>query len=820
MRNVEPQTLIQMPAPAAPLLVRRAAVLGTDLAGPLLATQLANAGIPVLLLDLPGEQPQSARAALKALAQFQPTPFHDADGPALITPGNLDDDLVQLANCDWVLEAVTGPLQLKTALYQRILPVLKPSAVLTTHSSGLSIAALSEGLGEGRRRFFGTHFLLPARSQSLLELIPTSMSNPALVAGFAAFADLRLGKIVVESRDTPNFIANRIEIEALFAAGRLMLEQDLSLEEVDSLTTAVLGRSHTSFFHLADQIGIDALALMAAHQTSSTASHNFALLLQQMVAHGWLGDKAGQGFYRQRTTPEGPAYDVLDLARMEYRPPQKPVPAAKAFTAAEYVRSLFSAEQASQQATPQAARFLRPFLEELWSSATARIGEAADNVYDVDRAMRAGFHWELGPFELWDAAGVEASLQFLKAQNQLAYRQALALLASGQTGWYAAQGRACFDPVLGNLLLIARTPGHRRVADYRRSSGLVSSSGVVRRNAGASLVDLGDGVGGIELHSLKNAIGGDVLSLLLAILDAEGEAVRRFRAFVLSGDRNHFSVGANLLQILLLARQGDWQELDAYLRSFQQMTSALKFCPRPVVVAPFGHTLGGGAEICLHAVRCQPHAETCIGLVEAAVGLLPSGGGIKEMLLRALDNAAAVAPPNPLENQIEHFAPSIALHSALHRAFMTIAQARVSTSAAGGRRLGLFNTADRITMNRERQLEDAKLQAIALAAVGYAPPMPRTNLPAPGQAAFATLERAICTMNEAGRETGPCSDHDAKVARKIAEVLTASTLAPGTLLAEQTILDLEREAFLSLAGEGKTQERIAYTLKTGKPLRN
>lgn len=694
-------------------------------------------------------------------------------------------------------------MQLKTALYQRLLPFLKPSAVLTTHSSGLSIAALSEGLGEGRRRFFGTHFLLPARSQSLLELIPTSMSDPALVAGFAAFADLRLGKIVVESRDTPNFIANRIGIEALLAAGRLMLQQNLSLEEVDALTGAVLGRSHTSFFRLADRIGIDALALQAAYLPSTAGSDNFAQFLQQMVQRGWLGDKAGQGFYRPRTAPEGlPAYDVLDLARVEYRPPQKPAPelAGSAFNAAEYVQPLFAAEQASLRA----ARFLRPFLGELWSVAAARIGEAADNVYDVDRAMRAAFHWELGPFELWDAAGVEASVQFLNAQNQPAGRQAEALLASGQTGWYAAQGRACFDPILGNLLLIARAPGHRRVADYRRSSGLV------RRNAGASLIDLGDEVGCIELHSLKNAIGGDVLSLLLAVLETESEAVQRFRAFVLTSDRDHFSVGANLLQILLLARQGDWQELDAFLRNFQQMTSAIKFCPRPVVVAPFGHTLGGGAEICLHAARCQPHAETCIGLVEAAVGLIPAGGGTKELLLRAFDNAAAVAPPDL------HIAPSVALHTALHRAFATIAQAKVSTSAAEGRKLGLFSTADRITMNRERQLEDAKLQAIALAAVGYAPPTPRTNLPAPGLAAFAMLEEVIRGMREAGQS----SEHDVKVAGKVAEVLTASTLTPGTLLAEQAILDLEREAFLSLAGEGKTQERIAYTLKTGKPLRN
>jgi 3-hydroxyacyl-CoA dehydrogenase len=383
------------------------------------------------------------------------------------------------------------------------------------------------------------------------------------------------------------------------------------------------------------------------------------------------------------------------------------------------------------------------------------------------------------------------------------------LLAASRTGWYSRDCDACFQPATGELVHISAITGHARVADFRRSSA------PIRSNSGASLINLGDGIACIELHSLKNAIGGDVLALISSVLNLSSGAVRDFSAFVISGDRDNFSVGANLMQLLLAAQEGEWEELASVIHNFQQMTAAIKFCPRPVVAAPFGLTLGGGAEICLHAARRQPHAETYMGLVEAGVGLIPAGGGTKEMFLRAFDAAFALAPPDPRDPP-SRFAQSAELATALKRSLETIAMAKASTSAAEARSLGLLAPSDRITMNRDRLLLDAKAQAAALAESGYVPPQLRTQIPAPGLAALATLEMGIYLMGEAGY----ASEHDQKVARWAAYILSGGRITPGTLVSEQYFLDLEREAFLSLCGERKTQERIAFTLKTGKPLRN
>jgi 3-hydroxyacyl-CoA dehydrogenase len=383
-----------------------------------------------------------------------------------------------------------------------------------------------------------------------------------------------------------------------------------------------------------------------------------------------------------------------------------------------------------------------------------------------------------------------------------------ALLAVGQSSWYASDGRACLQPASGIMEPVAAIEGHARVADFKRAHK------VVRTNAGASLVDLGDGIGCLELHSLKNAIGGDVLSMISSVLKPDSAAVRDFQGFVITGDRDNFSVGANLMQLLMLAQEGEWDEVAGVIHSFQQMTAAIKFCPRPVVVAPFGMALGGGAEICLHGTRRQPHAETYIGLVEAGVGLIPAGGGTKEMLLRAVDAATALAPPDA-RDPTSRFAQSAEMGAALRRVFELIAMAKVSTSAAEARTMGLFAVSDRITLNRERLLLDAKAQAATLAEAGYSAPQPRT-VPAPGASALAALETGVYLMGEAGY----ASEHDQKVARWIAYILAGGCVTAGAPLTEQYVLDLEREAFLSLCGERKTQERITFTLKTGKPLRN
>jgi 3-hydroxyacyl-CoA dehydrogenase len=468
---------------------------------------------------------------------------------------------------------------------------------------------------------------------------------------------------------------------------------------------------------------------------------------------------------------------------------------------------------ANDPAKDKAAAFLWPFLASLWNFAADRIGEVAADAVSIDRAMRAGFNWELGPFEMWDAAGVASTIPRMKTLGFTPSPRVEALLSSGQASWYSSRGRACFQPATSTVESVPATPGHARIADFRHPNG--SLRGVVRANSGASLVDLGDGIACIELHSLKNAIGGDVLALISAVLDPSSDAVRDFAGFVISGDRENFSVGANLMQLLLIAQEGEWDELNAVINSFQQMTAAIKFCPRPVVAAPFGLTLGGGAEVCLHAACRQPHAETYIGLVEAGVGLIPAGGGTKEMLLRAIDSAAALAPPDPRDPP-SRFAQSAEFATALKRSLETIALAKFSTSAAEGRTLGMIAPSDRITMNRERLLLDAKARAAIMANAGYAPPQPRTAIPAPGASALATLETGVFLMGEAGF----ASEHDQKIARWAAYILAGGRVTAGTPLTEQYLLDLEREAFLSLASERKTQERIAFTLKTGKPLRN
>jgi 3-hydroxyacyl-CoA dehydrogenase len=422
--------------------------------------------------------------------------------------------------------------------------------------------------------------------------------------------------------------------------------------------------------------------------------------------------------------------------------------------------------------------------------------------------MRAGFNWEMGPFEMADAAGVAQAASRMKALGIPVSARIEALLTVGQSSWYASDGRACLQPASGIMEPVAAIEGHARVADFKRAHK------VVRTNAGASLVDLGDGIGCLELHSLKNAIGGDVLSMISSVLKPDSAAVRDFQGFVITGDRDNFSVGANLMQLLMLAQEGEWDEVAGVIHSFQQMTAAIKFCPRPVVVAPFGMALGGGAEICLHGTRRQPHAETYIGLVEAGVGLIPAGGGTKEMLLRAVDAATALAPPDA-RDPTSRFAQSAEMGAALRRVFELIAMAKVSTSAAEARTMGLFAASDRITLNRERLLLDAKAQAATLAEAGYSAPQPRT-VPAPGASALAALETGVYLMGEAGY----ASEHDQKVARWIAYILAGGCVTAGAPLTEQYVLDLEREAFLSLCGERKTQERITFTLKTGKPLRN
>jgi 3-hydroxyacyl-CoA dehydrogenase len=810
-------------------LLRRAAVLGAGTMGSRIAAHLANIGLPVILLDIvPADAGDSAASrsalasrAVEGLLRSKPAAFYENSSARLILPGNLEDDLALLDGCDWIIEAVSENLAIKQALLAKIAPHIRPDALVTTNTSGLPAASIAAEMPpEFRRRWFGTHFFNPPRYMRLLEIISTPDADPSAVAAIAAFADRRLGKSVVYARDTPNFIANRIGTFAMLNGVRLMQEQDLTIEEIDALTGAAIGWPRTGTFRLADMVGIDVLASVVRNfsRTGSEDAGSIQLpqFIEQMLENRWLGDKTGQGFYKKIGKDEQ-GRDVrlaLDWKTLEYRPADRPkFPSLEMAKNAEALPERLRVLLEGDPRKDKAAAFYWPMLTQLWNYAATSLPEIAEDLASIDRAMRSGFNWELGPFEMWDAVGVKRTIEAGNSQFPLP-ETLQKLLDSGYTSWYIEDasvpfGRRCFNPMTGKMDAVGQPKGTATVANYRKANG------VVRQKPGASLIDIGDGIACIELHSKKDAIGDDIVRLITQTLRPDSEAVRDFQGFVISGDAANFSVGANLMQLLLAAQEGEWDEVDMAIRAFQGMTAAIKFSPRPVVVAPYGMCLGGGTEICLHATRRQPHAELYMGLVETGVGLVPGGGGTKEMALRAVDEAAKVTGISPTASPIK-FAQSKELLVAMKRTFETIALAKVSTSAGEARTLGLLSPEDAITINRDRVLTDAKQAAIALAGEGYAAPIPRTQIPVSGEAVLATLKLGVHIM----RQGEYISDHDAKIGGHVASILCGGNLTPGSCVSEQYLLDLERQAFLSLCGERKTLERIAFTLKTGKPLRN
>jgi 3-hydroxyacyl-CoA dehydrogenase len=780
--------------------------------GARIAAHVANAGFPVLLLDMvpeTGARNALAERALDALVRTKPAALADASFAARVTIGNFDDDLKKLKDCDWVIEAVAENLAIKRSLLARVAEHVGAETILTTNTSGLPVAAVGSELPVGlRRRWFGTHFFNPPRYMRLLEVIAAPETDAAALAAITRFAEVHLGKTVVPANDTPNFIANRIGTFALLNTFRLMQEQGLGLEQVDVLTGSVMGWPKTGTFRLADMVGIDVLAHVARNFAASAHDERSDVTLpdviSQMVERGWLGDKAGQGFYRKQRDADGQEQRLkLDLQRFDYVPAERPKFAAVEMTknierTAERIRTLLNGDAKNDPA----ARFYRAMLPELWAYSANRIGEISGSVADIDRAMKAGFNWELGPFEMWDAAGLKGSVGRMRAAGQAVPAAAEKLLAAGGEAWYRDGGREVFDPASGGWVRVEEDASLAPVAMFRRAHG------VVAENAGAALIDLGDGIACLEFHSKLNTLGSDIVKFVRQTLAADSAAVRGFDGFVITNDAANFSAGANLMQLLLAAQDEEWDEVELAVRQFQAMTAAIKFCPRPVVAAPFGLCLGGGTEVSLHAAARQPHLELYMGLVETSVGLVPAGGGCKEMTLRAAE-AAAEVQPGARGDSAETF-------KTLQRTLETIAMAKVSTSAYEARGLGLLAEQDTITMHRMRVVTDAKARARQMAEEGYTAPLARNDIAVPGEAVLASLELGIHMMHEGGY----ISDHDVKVARQVAKVLCGGRVTSGTQVSEQYLLDLEREAFLSLCGERRTQERIAFTLKTGKPLRN
>jgi 3-hydroxyacyl-CoA dehydrogenase len=812
--------------------INKVAVLGAGTMGARIAAHFANAGVPSLLLDIvPPDADGSARnkiaaAGLEGAKQSKPAAFFDSSISRLVTVGNFDDDLKRLAEVDWIIEAIVENLDIKRELLKKVEAIRQPGTIITTNTSGLPVARIAEGFSDDfRRSWFGTHFFNPPRYMRLLEIIPTPESDPKLIEAVTHFSDQQLGKGVVLAKDTPNFIANRIGTFSVLNVMRLMQEMELSIEEVDALTGQTVGWPRSATFRTIDLVGLDILGHVVANMTQNVRDERSELSIpvffQQMLERKWLGDKTKGGFYKKHAPPAAAAADAgrekaedrlaLDWKTLEYRPRQKPKFAALEMAknvedTGARVRMLLGLEGNSPQKSDKAGEFLWAALSDLWTYAANRIPEISDSVVEIDRAMRMGFNWELGPFELWDAAGVEATVARMKTEGRPVAANVEAMLAAGSRSWYAdheqaASGRAYFDLASGTRQPVEVSAGVWSVGVAKKSKG------VVKKNAGASLVDLGDGVACIEFHSKMNALGADIISLILQTLQAGGPG-DAFDAFVISNDAANFSVGANLMLLLMSVQEEEWDDVDLAIRQFQGMTQAIKFSPKPVVIAPFGLALGGGCEVTLHAAARQPHCELYMGLVEVGVGLLPGGGGCKEMLLRAVDRAASLRPDGRGD--------SVELLEAMKKAFETIATAKVSTSAEEARGLGFLSSADRVTVNRERVLSEAKKRALELARGGYEPPVMRTNIPAPGENVLAMLKLGVHLMHQGGY----ISDHEKKMGTKIAEVLCGGNVTPGTPMSEQYVLDLEREAFKSLCGEKKTQERIQFTLKTGKTLRN
>jgi 3-hydroxyacyl-CoA dehydrogenase len=803
--------------------IHKVAVLGAGTMGARIAAHFANAGVPSYLFDIvPAGAEGRARnsiaaAGLEGARKAKPAAFFDASLASLVTIGNFEDDLKKLAEVDWIIEAVVENLELKRALLKKVDAARRPGTIVTTNTSGLPVGKIAEGFPDDfRRSWFGTHFFNPPRYMRLLELIPTPETDPALLEAVAHFGDVRLGKGIVRAKDTPNFIGNRIGTFSVLNVMRLMQEMGLSIEEVDALTGTAVGWPKSATFRTIDLVGLDILGHVVSNMTTNVHDERSDLKLPeffpQMLERKWLGDKTKGGFYKKVKGAAGKEDERmgLDWKTLEYRPRQKPKFAALDMAKnvddmGQRVRTLLGLEGGGPQKGDKAGQFLWSALADLWTYSANRIPEISDTIVEIDRAMKLGFNWELGPFELWDAAGVEATVARMKKEGRPVAALAEKLLESGKTSWYADDPKATSGRVYfscGSYRPVEVANGVWSVAVAKKSNV------VVKKNSGASLVDLGDGVGCIEFHSKMNALGADIVGLINQTLKPGG-AGDQFDAFVITNDAANFSVGANLMLLLMSIQEEEWDEIDVAIKQFQGMSQAIKFSPKPVVVAPFGLTLGGGTEVSLHAAARQPHAELYMGLVEVGVGLLPGGGGCKEMLLRAIDSANALRAGKGAGDSIE-------LIEAMKKIFETIATGKVATSAVEAREIGFLSQSDVITMNRERVLADAKARALELARADYEPPVMRRDVPAPGENVLATLKLGVHLM----RQGEYISDHEVKIGNKIAEVLCGGAVSPGTPVSEQYILDLEREAFKSLCGERKTQERIQYTLKTGKTLRN
>ncbi len=803
--------------------ISKAVVIGAGTMGAAIAAHLANAGIWVNLLDIVPDKPTEdearkglslqdrtvrdrfARQGLERALASRPASFFTPEHADRVRVGNIEDDLGLVSEADWVIEAIVENLDIKRALMERIDSLRGKNTIVSTNTSGIPVHSIAEGRSAAfSAHFLGTHFFNPPRYLKLLELIPTPDTDPAVIAALRRFGEFRLGKGVVLCKDTPNFIANRLgSVTGAFALDYI-LEHGYTVAEVDALTGPLIGRPKTATFRLLDLVGIDVANMVRQNLAEAIPHDEFAqrylrsdraaALQQALIERGWLGNKTRQGFYKEVRENGSKAFWPLNLETLEYEPPEK-----IRFESVGRIRDLERLEdrlKALLTSEDRAGDLLRALTYSSLAYASYCIPEIADTPRPIDDAMRWGFMNEAGPFEIWDLLGVSATAEMMAAAGFTPAGWVAEMLAGGVASFYQYQdGRriGVYHPDEGAYVPL---PPPERIIGLRE---LKSRGRTLESNTGASLIDLGDGVLCVEFHTKMNALDDDIGRMIAAGLDRieRGE----YEGLVLGTDAENFSAGANLFAVVLAAQNGMWDQLEQAVSQFQELNQRIRYSPRPVVAAPGGLALGGGAELMMHTSRVVAHAELYTGLVEVGAGVIPAGGGVKEMIRRLINPVMRIKNNSVLP--------------VMQQTFEQIGQAKVATSAEEARRMGLLGSADRVVMNRDHLLAEAKREVLYLAASGYQPPMPE-KIYAAGRDVLAALRVGIFLLHQARQIT----DYERVIGNKLAAVLTGGELSRPTWVAEQYILDLEREAFLSLCGETKTQERMWHILQTGKPLRN
>ena len=799
--------------------IRKAAVLGAGTMGAGIAAHLANAGIPTLLLDIaPAEltateesqgltlesravRNRVVNSLFEAAKKLKPAPFMLADNAKLIRTGNFADDISKIKDCDLVIEAVVENLEIKHKVFAEVEKYRKPDAVIASNTSGIPIESIAEPFSDDfKQHFLGIHFFNPPRYMKLVEIIPGEQTSGEIACKMAGFLDRRLGKGVVPAKDRPNFIANRVGTFGMMVTIHEMLGLGFTPTEIDQITGKAIGHAKSATFRTSDLVGLDVLVHVnrnlypAIPDDEDREAFQIPPLIETMLEKKLLGDKTGGGFYKKTKTADGQTEILeLDLNTFEYKPQEKSK--FPSLEAAKAVDDLPKRLNALVWGNDRVGEFLWKTSSRLSRYAANRIPEIANTIVEIDNALKWGFGWEIGVFEAWDAIGVRRSIERMKEEGQVVPPNVEQMLDSGAESFYKNENGlvSFYDLVSGEYRPVPERPGVTVLKSVKERAGVIKS------NPGASLIDLGDGVACLEFHSKMNSIGGDTVQMINFALD---ETEKNFEGLVVGNQGGNFSAGANIMLLLMAAREEEWDDINMMVAALQNAVMRLRYSSKPVVTAPYGLTLGGGCEISMHGNRLRAAAETYIGLVEVGIGVIPAGAGTKEMTMRAMDAAREVPDADPI--------------AFLKKTFELLGMGKVATSAQEARAWGFLRESDSISMNGDRLIADAKQEVLNLAASGFVPPVEREDILVLGESAQSAIKLALHMM----RRGEYISDHDQLIGKKLANVMTGGNMNHPAMVSERYLLDLEREAFVSLCGERKTQERIAATLKTGKPLRN